>query len=129
MEGLQELLEEFVKPFERMNANGIEIIPNGKKELRGLSHGEVFSFINDVLQVRACKIRDDVIKRSADDFEEAFIDIMISNYRLGCAEYDRNISYNNEHYHYKAENKMMSYLQDNRPELWRKILKKVSEIK
>ena len=61
-------------------------------------------------------------------FKEAFIEIMLSNYRLGCAEYKRNTAYNDTHYHYKAEEKMMYYLQDNYPELWKEIGKRILEI-
>ncbi len=63
-----------------------------------------------------------------EEFKNIFIDIVLSNYRLGCAEYNRNPAYNDTHYHYKAEEKMMYYLQDNYPELWKEIGKKVLEI-
>jgi len=54
---IQKLLEEFAKPFYRLNIGGIEIIPDSKKEFTGVSHRELFSFINDLLNVRACKIK------------------------------------------------------------------------
>jgi retron-type reverse transcriptase len=60
--------------------------------------------------------------------KEIFIEIVLSNYRLGCAEYNRNPAYNDTHYHYKAEEKMMYYLQDNYPELWKEIGKRILEI-
>lgn len=51
-------LEEFAKPFEQLNLGGIEINKDSKQELRGISHREMFSFINDLLRVRACKIQE-----------------------------------------------------------------------
>ena len=54
---MQELIKEFSKPFYRLNAGGVEILPDSKEELRGISHREMFSFINDLLNVRVCQMK------------------------------------------------------------------------
>ncbi len=64
----------------------------------------------------------------SDKFEEVFIDLVVSNYKLGVAEYNRNPSYNSSHFHATAEIRLLDYLQKNNPELWTKIQHKLNEI-
>ena len=82
-----------------------------------------------VKEIEANRAETQVKPLLADEkLKEIFIEIVLSNYRLGCAEYNRNPAYNDTHYHYKAEEKMMYYLQDNYPELWKEIGKRILEI-
>lgn len=48
-------------------------------------------------------------------------ELILSNARLGDAEYKRNTSYNNSHFHYKAEKNVIGYLQSNYPEFMKNI--------
>lgn len=50
------LAKEFGKPAYRLNCCGIEINKDSKEELKGISHREMFGFINSVLQSRATAI-------------------------------------------------------------------------
>ena len=61
-------------------------------------------------------------------FEKIFIGLVKSNYRLGQAEYNRNPSYNSQHFHHKAEQNMIEYLQEHNPELLQKILIELGKI-
>jgi hypothetical protein len=53
-----ELLLEIAEPFQSLVIGGREIVPDSGEEFRGVSHRELFSFINDLLQHRACKIKE-----------------------------------------------------------------------
>ena len=64
---------------------------------------------------------------AGEQFEGIFIGLAVSNYLLGKDEYDRNPSYNNEHYHCKAEHNMLEYLRGNNPELLQKLLDEISQ--
>ena len=82
-----------------------------------------------VKEIEANRAETQVKPLLADEkLKEIFIEIVLSNYRLGCAEYNRNPAYNDTHYHHKAEEKMMYYLQDNYPKLWKEIGKRILEI-
>ena len=61
-------------------------------------------------------------------FEKVLIDLVASNYLLGVAEYKRNPSYNNEHFHHKAEVGFLNYLEEYDPELWGRIQNRLNEI-
>jgi hypothetical protein len=56
-----------------------------------------------------------------EQFEKVLIDLIVSNYKLGVAEYNRNPNYNNEHFHHKAEVGLLDYLEEHNTELWAKI--------
>ena len=51
------------------------------------------------------------------ELKEALFVLMESNMKLGEAEYKRNLSYNSEHYHYKAEMKIIKILEKYYPKL------------
>lgn len=61
----------------------------------------------------------------SEQFEDIFVEIVVSNYLLGKAEYNRNPSYNNHHFHYKAEYRMMQYLRQNNSKLLEKVFSQI----
>jgi len=62
------------------------------------------------------------------ELKKILFDVIISNYRLGKAEYDRNPSYNDTHYHAKAEKALIDYLQENHPVALAEIMDKIKAI-
>ena len=54
--------------------------------------------------------------------KEALFELMDSHDKLSLAEYQRNQSYNDTHFSHKAEVKMMSYLEENEPDIWQEFL-------
>lgn len=52
-----------------------------------------------------------------DNFKKVLFNLMRSHSKLAKAEYDRDITYNNTHFSYIAEDEMIKYLQKNHPDL------------
>ena len=51
---------------------------------------------------------------------DTLFELIYSNQRLGDAEYRTNLTYNESHYHYKAEKKIVEFLHKN--DLWESYL-------
>jgi len=62
------------------------------------------------------------------ELKKILMDVIISNYRLGKAEYDRNPLYSDSHYHAKAEKALIDYLQENHPAALEEIISRISDI-
>lgn len=87
---------------------------------------ELWRFVETLLKEE----RERVIKLSElKHFKRILVDLILSHYRLGVAEYNKvGSTYTKEHFHYKAEEAIMHYLMDNEPEIWDELLKKVTEL-
>lgn len=56
---------------------------------------------------------------------DVLADLLASHSKLAQAEYDRNPAYNNSHFSYKAEDRVVEYLQKNNE--WETILARLMQ--
>jgi len=57
-----------------------------------------------------------------EQFKKVLISMIKSHSKLAQAEYNRDTSYNNEHFSYKAEQDMINYLQEHNPDVLQMLL-------
>ncbi|MCK9326395.1 MAG: hypothetical protein M0P69_12960 [Bacteroidales bacterium] len=67
------------------------------------------------------KIGDIDVPDLSNDFQNVFLELAYSHYLLAKAEYKRDISFNNEHPAYKAEARVLEYLQEKNPTLYKRL--------
>ena len=59
-----------------------------------------------------------------ENLKMALFELMDSHSKLANAEYQRDNTYNNDHFSYKAEESMISYLNENEPEVFDEFLQR-----